>query len=579
MIAKTALLAVSVLAGDWRIDDGALEALAPQGGPRRALAAALVGPEAALDGVRLEVLEATVQGRNAFFLFDVERDDAGRIARARFAGLYLGGGRAVIGEIARAGGAPRVLAEAPCDVRAGRPYALRLALDGARAALAVEGAEVLAHAFDARRGAGQGLLTFAAARFDDVVARAGGQVVFEERFDDRTDGPVGAAGGGGEMMGPAGGASGTGAGASAGTSAGGYPGGTFGKLPGLDAPLGEESFALDPLVRRAIRRTYLDLIGRGPTEAEVLAAAGKPRAALVDALLASEDFWRNWYEDELYHFLLIDQFRPAADPLASLPARLARAETDPRAALAEIVISQYFSARNPGNDTFVTVVMEQVLGLRVQEPKNVSALEAGKRMYDGIAVSFLGERGASQADLVRIAFGKRAFAERYIERLHRRIVGTEIAPAVLAPAADRFAAEPRALTKIVREWVLAPEYEARPPARAKTDAQWIRTLWADLLGARPDYKEFRDTRNALLALADSMPIRLVLGKVVIDSKQADRVATVRGESERWVKERFLLLLGRPANREEVAACLELLERYGSRAVLRGIVASQEYQRY
>jgi hypothetical protein len=637
-----ALLALDILAGDWRVEDGGLRGEAPAPGAREArrpFAAALVGPES---GERPTAIEATVRcdadekrrGANAFVIFDVERDADGRIAGARFAGLFVGGKRAAIGTLAR-GGRPQVEADASVDVRPGRAYRLEVVLEGGRAALHLDGAEVVAADAPARPGAaGQGLLTLGAARFDDVVVRgAAGAVLFEDRFEDRADGavPGGMAGGapdagreGGEAAGPAkpgagmeggsmaggpsmGGEAAGGGGAMGGTmggsmegsmtggsraapipapsqpalEGGGYAGGPIARsTPGLDGPLGAESLAVPEDARRLIRRRYMDLLGRGPVEAEVLSAARAGEQATVATLVRSPEFWRNWYEEELFYFLLIDQFRPTGEPLASLPDRLARGETDPRSALAEIVISQYFSARNPGNDTFVTVVMEQVLALKVQEKGNAKDLEGGKKMYDGYASSFLGEKGDSQADVVRIAFSRRAMSERYVERLHRRVVGAEIAPEERARAALRFERAPKELAAIVEGWALSPAYAAAAKyPRAKTDPQWIRTLYADLLGARPDYREFRDTRNALLALADSTPIRRVLGRVVVDSRKADRAAAAGADPKRWVEERFLLLLGRRPKPAEATAFEEALRGHGPRLVLRALVQSKEYQTY
>ncbi len=603
-----AVFALTVLSGDWKVADGALRGEAPAegAGKRPAVAAALVGPE---EGPRAESIEATVtaeppeQGRpaNAFILFDVTRDAAGRIAGARFAGLFVGGRRAAIGTIARNQRA-KVDVDASCDVRPGQAYKLKVAIAADRATLLVDGSEVLSAPLDGgRTGSGQGFYTLGAARFDDVAVRAGGALAYEEKFDGYTDGALpsgesmtgpaspspapapapspmtdGMTPPGGTMTGPAP----TPAPVPTAVEGGGYAGGPLGKTPGLDGPLGAESFALAEDARRLIRRRFLDLLGRGPTEAEILAAAKAGDEASVDALVASGEFWRSWYEEELFYMLLIDQFRPTGEPLASLPDRLARGEADPKGGLAEIVISQYFSARNPGNDTFVTVVLEQGLGLKVQEKANVATLEAGKKMYDGYETAFLGEKGASQSDVVRIVFGKRAFAERYVERLHRRICGAELPEAERAAAAERFEKDPRGLAAVVRGWVLSPRYvsTAKYP-RAKTDPQWVRTLYADLLGARPAYKEFRDTRNALLALADSTPIRRVLGKVVVDSKRADRAAAVGGDGKRWIEERFLLLLGRKPRAGELEAYEAVLKESGPRVVLRAIVQSQEYQSY
>src|SRR5205085_5824628 len=107
------------------------------------------------------------------------------------------------------------------------------------------------------------------------------------------------------------------------------------------------------------------------------------------------------------------------------------------------------------------------------------------------------------------------------------------------------------------------------------DPQWVRTLYADLLGARPDYKEFRDTRNALLALADSTPIRRVLAKVVVDSKKAERAVAVGADPKRWIEERFLLLLGRPPSAKELDEFQAVMKEDGPRVILKALVQSRD----
>jgi hypothetical protein len=163
--------------------------------------------------------------------------------------------------------------------------------------------------------------------------------------------------------------------------------------------------------RFRFRRLAYDLWGRPPTEDELAEFAAAGREATVDRLLGSRERWEAWYEDELYDLLLIDEFRPGADRLDDLPGRLADGRTNVRDALAEIAKSQQFNARNPGNDTYVTVVFEQFLGITVQSEK--ALLEEGKRMYDGRAATIFGKRGRSQADFVDIALAEPRFAATY----------------------------------------------------------------------------------------------------------------------------------------------------------------------
>ena len=155
--------------------------------------------------------------------------------------------------------------------------------------------------------------------------------------------------------------------------------------------------------RRFLRALYLDTTARTPLPAEWESAHGRSRQQVISELVGALPHFEGFYEEELFYFLLVDNFRPATEAFATLPQRLAQRRICVRDAIRQIVSSQFFSARNPGNDTFVTVVMEQLLGLTVQERRNVRVLEAGKRMYDGSRAVFLGVKGSNQADLVRIA--------------------------------------------------------------------------------------------------------------------------------------------------------------------------------
>ncbi|MGH7298114.1 MAG: hypothetical protein ACRELB_24455, partial [Polyangiaceae bacterium] len=161
MIVPSLLLALTVIAGNWHAQGGALDADAGGEQGKRVAAAALVGPDASPDRIEAVAtgLASGAGGVNAFIIFDVERDEAGRIARAHFAGLYVGARRAAIGEIGKRG-RPRILAEASCDVRAGESYHLRVTIDGSNATLAVEGADIVTCDLGERRGSGQGFLTY-----------------------------------------------------------------------------------------------------------------------------------------------------------------------------------------------------------------------------------------------------------------------------------------------------------------------------------------------------------------------------------------------------------------------------------
>ena len=122
---------------------------------------------------------------------------------------------------------------------------------------------------------------------------------------------------------------------------------------------------LDERRLKLIRRLYLDLKRRTPHLAEIEQWYPKSHAEMVDAFLADDETWASWYEHQLFYFLLLDGFRPKEGRITTIPTRVAeRRHHRSRARCEEIVRSQYFGARNPGNDTFVTVVLEQCLGPR-----------------------------------------------------------------------------------------------------------------------------------------------------------------------------------------------------------------------
>src|SRR5690349_15943082 len=122
--------------------------------------------------------------------------------------------------------------------------------------------------------------------------------------------------------------------------------------------------------------------------------AGKSRA-----LAASPEFWQQWFEEQLYYFLLVDNFAPRGEGMLEIPGELAAGKLHVRDAIHRIALSSSFDQRNPGADTFVTVVMEQLAGLAVE--KNRRELEIGKAMYDGKPGNFLGRAGSTRSDIVR----------------------------------------------------------------------------------------------------------------------------------------------------------------------------------
>lgn len=353
--------------------------------------------------------------------------------------------------------------------------------------------------------------------------------------------------------------------------------------PTVTAPargtLGERR--LDAARLRMIRRLYMDLLWRSPTLEEIGRWYDRTQEETVAGLLALEETWTAWYEAQLYYFLLLDQFRPKEGPIPAIPARLARGEITPVRALEEIVRSQYFNARNPGNDTFVTVVLEQCLGLTVQDPKNRPILEAGKKMYDGYRQRLLREEGDSQADFVRIVFSQEAFYDHLLRRTWKAIHGAEADKAQLTADRARLMQEPGAFGKILAVWLNGPAYAmAAAEPRTKPEVPYVRALFLDTLGRLPSYEELRNVRNAFLSMADPTPVRLVMGRVLLEASGAASAAEAR--DERFVVEQFVRLLARPptdAEREAFAKALREDPQVTPRIVIWTLLSSAEYQAY
>jgi len=339
---------------------------------------------------------------------------------------------------------------------------------------------------------------------------------------------------------------------------------------------------LEPRRLKLIRRLSFDLLWRGPRLHEISRWYTLSHRELVSAFLDSEEMWRTWYEGQLYYFLLLDRFRPKEGRLTTIPSRLARGELDPPLALQEIIRSQYFAARNPGNDTFVTVVLEQCLGLTVQERKNKRILDAGKKMYDGYRAKIYKERGNSQAAFVRIVCKQNAYHEHLLRRTYSGLHGgAEIPVPILDRDRARLEKDPLQFRAILQDWLTAPAYlNAVDVIRKKPEIPYVRSLFIDTLDRAPTYEELRNVRNAFLSMADPTPIRLVMGRVLLQSAGAQIPAAL--DAKRFVTEQFLRLLARMPTSGELETFSNKLVRDPNvtpTVVVWALLSSAEYQTY
>ena len=333
---------------------------------------------------------------------------------------------------------------------------------------------------------------------------------------------------------------------------------------------------------RHVRALYLDTLGRTPTADELeLASAGR-LSTLLRLLCKKDEFWEQWYEEELYYFLLVDNFRPD-DPLdgPTVPERLADGEIHVFDAVRSLTSGSAFHRANPGNDTFVSVVFEQLLGMQVQD--EVALLEAGKRMYDGERASLWGMEGRSQADVVRIACAQDAFAELFVRRQYQRVVGRTPPRRELRRWAKELREAPDDFPDLVREWLGSPAYAGRLAVlRKKSDRQFIRGLYVDLTGAPPTLESMQRHRTALAAVADSGPLRSVIARVLLESAgsgyppRRDPV-----DAPPLVEAVFRRFLGREPGPVELEAFALAYEQCDCEPdiLVRAVTTHQEYQYY
>ncbi len=378
------------------------------------------------------------------------------------------------------------------------------------------------------------------------------------------------------------------------------------------APAAQGS-ASSAMTSSELRTLYLDLLRRPPFDGERAAHAsspwspsppappvlGEPRTddgsvpgsvpgapklglvGLATALMASRDFWQQWYEEQLYYFLLVDNFSPRAENMLTIPDELTAGTLSVRDAVHRIALSSNFEQRNPGADTFVTVVMEQIAGLAVE--KNRRELEIGKGLYDGKPGTFLGRPGSRQSDVVSTAIELRSFAETFLAREYRRYVHAAPERSELTAWVAGFQADAAVFPELVRGWISSSAYRARLGRREVMDNRlFVRSLIVDLCQREPSIEEFSRMRSALDGLSDPQPLRSVMARLLIDSDQTVVPASKRGlQVELFVEEQFRRLLGRAPKEKEAAAFVAALgDSAGKPAmIVYALVAHPEYQSY
>lgn len=354
----------------------------------------------------------------------------------------------------------------------------------------------------------------------------------------------------------------------------------FGVFLGAGTEYAAQALAQAPIDPRELRSLSFDLLGRPPLAEEWQRWRTLTRAQLLDELVGSPGFWSQWFEEQLYYLLLINNFRPAGERLLAIPRDLVEKRLDAREALHRIALCSSFDQRNPGADTFVTVVMEQLAGLDIT--KNQRELEIGKKVYEGTAGTFLGASAQSQADVVRNAVASHAFAQHLLRREHERLTRARPEARDLAAWTARFERDPRCFPELVRAWLEGPLYAARIERGAPLpNRAFARALFVDLANRLPTFEEAEPMREALDSLADSGPLRSITARMLLDSgKLALPARKDIPDPQAWVRTQFLRLYGREASEAELAEFVQVLAAPDARleTVLYALVSSPEYNR-
>jgi hypothetical protein len=141
-----------------------------------------------------------------------------------------------------------------------------------------------------------------------------------------------------------------------------------------------------------------------------------------------------------------------------------------------------------------------------------------------------------------------------------------------------------------------PEGSTREP-RGKNPSQFVRSLYADVLGRQPETYDFSlqiggteafrlpldeeaQLVGALDGIGDSQPMRNLITKGLLHSEEASIPEKADVDARTFIREQFRKLLGREPNPYELAffeSEWKTDSAVGPRAIIRALVGSREYQ--
>jgi hypothetical protein len=134
--------------------------------------------------------------------------------------------------------------------------------------------------------------------------------------------------------------------------------------------------------------------------------------------------------------------------------------------------------------------------------------------------------------------------------------------------------------------------------RSRTSSQFVRGLYADLIGRAPERYDFAVTVNGqpaftlpvdeetflvdtLDGMGDPAPLRALIVKGMVESDEVELpIKSGVGDPEAFIRDQFRRLLGREPGAYELTAFLEQWRTdpaVGPKAIVRAIAGSREYQ--
>jgi hypothetical protein len=143
----------------------------------------------------------------------------------------------------------------------------------------------------------------------------------------------------------------------------------------------------------------------------------------------------------------------------------------------------------------------------------------------------------------------------------------------------------------------AGDVEGDRAPRAKTSSQFLRGLYADLLGRTPESYDFLirvngqtqaripldeevQLSNVLEGLGDSLPMRNLVAIGLLHSSEITVPAKTAVDAKEYITDQFRRLLGREPNAYELGAFADEWAKdpaVGPTTIIRAIVGSREYQ--